>query len=106
MSLQLRFRRLAEADIDASFLYICSDNSDAAFRFLDAIQRTADILCEIPDMGIIWEFADSRIPTTRVCPVRGFRNYLVFYQTVGDAIDIVRVLHGSRDIEAVFSSEP
>ena len=29
-------------------------------------------------------------------------NYVIFYRQVSTGIDIVRVLHGARDIEALF----
>ncbi|MGH9942446.1 MAG: type II toxin-antitoxin system RelE/ParE family toxin [Pyrinomonadaceae bacterium] len=30
------------------------------------------------------------------------KNYLIFYQPFEDRIDILRVLHGARDIESIF----
>jgi toxin ParE1/3/4 len=36
--------------------------------------------------------------------VRGFRKYLVFYIPRSDGIEVVRVLHGARDLEALFRS--
>jgi len=34
-----------------------------------------------------------------------FGRYVVFYAPLDDGIDIVRVLHGSRDIDAIFNPE-
>ena len=34
-----------------------------------------------------------------------FGRYVVFYMPMDDGIDVVRVLHGARDIDAVFSPE-
>jgi len=39
---------------------------------------------------------------SRVFPVRGFGKHLVFYRPVEDGIEILRVIHGARDIEALF----
>ncbi len=36
--------------------------------------------------------------------VAGFRKYLIFYRVSGDAVSIVRVLHGARDITAKLLS--
>ena len=36
--------------------------------------------------------------------VAGFRKYLIFYRVSGDAVSIVRVLHGARDITAKLFS--
>jgi toxin ParE1/3/4 len=32
--------------------------------------------------------------------------YVVFYRLTSDAVQIVRVLHGSRDIDPIFSTDP
>jgi toxin ParE1/3/4 len=32
-------------------------------------------------------------------------NYLIFYFPLEDGIDIVRVLHGSRDVDAIFHQD-
>ena len=34
-----------------------------------------------------------------------FGRYVVFYVPLHDGIDVVRVLHGARDIDAVFNPE-
>lgn len=31
-------------------------------------------------------------------PVTGFENYLVYYRPLRDGIEIIRILHGARDI--------
>jgi plasmid stabilization system protein ParE len=36
-------------------------------------------------------------------PVPGFDNFLVFYQVTPRTVDVVRVLHGARDIRKVLS---
>ena len=34
--------------------------------------------------------------------IRGFQNYIVFYRPLEDGVDVVRVIHGARDIQAIF----
>jgi toxin ParE1/3/4 len=41
----------------------------------------------------------------RAFPVAGFKSILVFYRTREDVLEIVRVLHGARDLEALFRKE-
>jgi plasmid stabilization system protein ParE len=31
--------------------------------------------------------------------------YVVFYRGTGSSVDIVRVLHGRRDLDAIFAAE-
>jgi len=33
-----------------------------------------------------------------------FRNYLIFYRELADGVEIVRVLHGARDIKRILES--
>ena len=35
-----------------------------------------------------------------------FGRYVIFYTPVHDGIDVVRVLHSARDIDAAFGEEP
>jgi hypothetical protein len=34
-----------------------------------------------------------------------FGRYVIFYEPIEDGIDVVRVLHGARDIDAVFGED-
>ncbi len=34
-----------------------------------------------------------------------FGRYVIFYAPIEDGIDVVRVLHGARDIDAVFGED-
>jgi plasmid stabilization system protein ParE len=34
----------------------------------------------------------------------GFENHLVFYRPFKDSIEVIRVIHGARDIEKLFES--
>lgn len=43
---------------------------------------------------------DHLLINLRSFPVKGF---FIFYQPFEDRIDILRVLHGSRDVEAIFA---
>jgi toxin ParE1/3/4 len=38
-------------------------------------------------------------PLLRSFPVK---NYLIFYRPIDEGIEIVRILHGSQDIETLF----
>lgn len=36
--------------------------------------------------------------------VTGFPKHLVFYQSRGDEIVVLRIVHGARDLESLFSA--
>ena len=83
--------------------HISHDNLDAALRFLDAAERTFQFLAANREVGQLCQFTHPDSAGLRAWPVDGFRNHLVFYRATMDGVDIVRVLHGARDIEALFS---
>jgi len=41
-----------------------------------------------------------------VWPIKGFKNYLIFYRPIEQGVEIVRVLHGARDMPSVFKDDP
>ncbi|MEQ1706587.1 MAG: type II toxin-antitoxin system RelE/ParE family toxin [Rickettsiales bacterium] len=86
----------AEQDLDEIWWYIAQDNPKNADRFLDSIQETCVVVSEYPNMG---EARDELFKRLRSFPVG---NYLVFYISQKDKLNIVRVLHGSRDLKHVF----
>jgi toxin ParE1/3/4 len=53
-------------------------------------------------MGRRYGFTDPEFESVRVWHVRGFRNYLIFYRPIDNGVEVVRVLHGARDIEKEF----
>ena len=69
---------------------------DAANRFLAKIDEQCHTLAQFPKMGIN---GDEPMPALRSFPVG---NYLIFYQPIDDGIDVVRVLSGMRDMDALF----
>jgi|SRR5215475_15199357 len=89
----------ARADLDAIWLYVAERGSiETADRLIDAIIERFPLLASTPGMGLAREeFA----PGLRSFPVS---DYLIFYRRARGRIDIVRVLHGSRDLPRFFQS--
>jgi toxin ParE1/3/4 len=85
--------------------YIGRDSPGAAERFLDAAKATFKRLEEMPGMGHLFESSEARLTGVRVCPVKWFPNHLIFYRPVQAGIEVLHVLHGSRDIDAILGHE-
>ena len=62
-----------------------------------------DLLARMPDLGRVR--ADLGAPETRSWRVAGFRNYLIFYESLPDRIRLLRVLHGSRDLRRNWAND-
>jgi toxin ParE1/3/4 len=95
----------ARDDLDAIHAYICRDNPDVADRVLEAALRTFARLAKAPGMGRTRVFKHSELSNLRSFRVEGFPAYLIFYRPVEDGVGIVRVLHGARDLDALFSAD-
>jgi toxin ParE1/3/4 len=93
-----RYRLTGQADADLTdvWLYIAADNAEAADRFLHRLLEKCQMLADHPGIG---QARDELGPSLRSLPVG---NYLVFYRAIDDGVEIVRVLSGFRDLEALF----
>lgn len=105
MSLSVRLRAAAEQDVAALAEHIQRDSLNAALRFLDAVDATFSLLSNSPEIGGLCRFRKSHYNDLRVWPISGFRNHLVFYRIYGEEIEVIRVLHGARDLKLVFGDE-
>lgn len=92
-------RPLAEADILEIWEYIADDSLAAADRWVHRLDGQFRLLAAQPVMG---RAREELAPGVRSFP---FGRYVVYYVPLDDGIDVVRVLHGARDIDAVFSPE-
>ena len=92
----------AELDLRDCALYIGQDNAQAAIRFLDAADETFKRLADFPGSGAPYEAISQAFHGMRRSHVSGFEKYLIFYVQVPEGIKVVRVIHGSRDIERIF----
>jgi toxin ParE1/3/4 len=90
-------RPLAETDILEIWDYIADDSLAAADRWVDQLGEQFRVLATQPMMG---RARDELVPGVRSFP---FGHYVVFYMPLDDGIDVVRVLHGARDIDAAFN---
>ncbi len=85
-------------DLDELAAWIQRDSPKAALRFLDQAEATFQSLAEMPGMGSPYQVRNHRLQGLRCFAVRGFPNHLIFFLPISGGIDVVRVLHGARDI--------
>ena len=84
-------------DLEEIEEYISRDNHDAAGRLIQRIEEICNLLAQHPEAG---DDRSELSPKLRGFPIG---NYLVFYIPTRDGIEVVRVLHGSRDIPNIFA---
>lgn len=76
---------------------------ETAEHFLNQLMSSFQVLANMPKIGALCGF---RKPSTRLLrrwQVKGFENWLIFYKVTRYGVDIVHVIHGARDIEALLN---
>ena len=89
-------------DLEELIDYLRDRSDEVAKRFVDATEGTFRFLAANREVGQLCHFGDPRLAGMRVWRVEGFRNHLVYFRPIADGVEILRVLHGARDIEALF----
>lgn len=87
---------LAQEDLSDIWGYAAETSVERADRLLDLINEKCQMLAEYPEMG--------RARHELLVNLRSFtvKNYVIFYQPITDGIEVLRVLHGARDVDSVF----
>lgn len=104
MKYQLRVRPAADSDVDAAADYIAQHSLGAALKFYDAVDLTYRQLRDHPKRWRLYEIGHPRLTDLRKRSVETFRSYLVFYRIDGAVVEIIRVLHGARDLPSILDN--
>ena len=99
MKRRIQKHRKAKRDVLRVFFDIGQHDLDAAERFLNAFNSNLRRLADMHGIGAMREFADPKLARLRSLPVTGFTNYLIFYRYDDRDVQILRVIHGARDLE-------
>lgn len=83
-------------DLEEIWEYIAEDSELDADRFTDQIVEKC---CEIVELEGVGHRRDDLIPGMFSL---AFRKYVIFFQRNRNEVEIVRVLHGARDIRTLF----
>src|SRR6476469_7107440 len=92
------FSDAAVQDLNEICDYLAREDVRVASRFFDAVRKKCKLVADFPGMGKRYEQLAPQL--------RGFtiEKYLVFYYVRENGVDIVRVVSGRRDLDALFTS--
>lgn len=76
-----------------------------ADRFFVQAEATFARLARMPGLGTRYEPDEPLHADLRYFPIARFRKYLFFYRPVPGGIEVLRVLHGARDIAGILAEE-
>lgn len=92
-------RPLAATDILDIWNYIADDSVEQADRWVDRLDEMLALIATQPLMGRARVELDAEVRSL------SFGRYVIFYVPINDGIDVLRVLHSARDIDAMFSDQ-
>jgi toxin ParE1/3/4 len=100
-------RETAKRDLIEQWLWYAENASiDVADRFLRAAEKNLKQLANMPESGAPVLVRNPTLRGIRRFPVSdGFEKILLFYFPPQHGIDLVRVIHGSRDLERLFAEK-
>jgi toxin ParE1/3/4 len=90
----------AKSDLAEIWDYIADDSESQADNFIDTVDLKLLLLAEQPNMG---RAREELAKNMRSFPIG---RYVIFYLVIPNGIQIVRVLHGARDLTTVNFASP
>jgi plasmid stabilization system protein ParE len=91
----------ALSDLFEVWNFISQDNLEAADRVEEAIFRACDLLADSPFIGRVRK--DLTPLPVRFWVVHPYSKYLVVYDPEPKPIQIIRILHGARDLPSALT---
>jgi plasmid stabilization system protein ParE len=101
------YRQAASNDIVRQFRYylLSADAPEIAIRFREAVKRTIQSLSQNAYVGPRYSSSNPRVQNLRSWPVAGFEAIRIYYALEADALHIIRILHGKRDVRQILENE-
>ena len=106
MSARYVVRPKADQDLDDQAYYLATQaNPEVGHKFLLAAHETFSLLATQPEMGWNCRLKDPGAASFRVFRVAGFERVLVLCRPRPDGVEILRVVHGSRNLQGFLRRE-
>jgi toxin ParE1/3/4 len=96
---EVRHSPQSEADLEAILEYLHQHQPAAAERYATAFSEKGQALARFPEMGRLRPEIAPNLRSTLVHP------YVLFYRVEGETVQIVRILHGKRDLRRIVQEE-
>ena len=100
-----RLRLQAERDLTDLVGYFADVHVELADAFIDAVRERLDRLVRNPLIGTPVAVESALLTSLRRIRVsRRFKQYLIFYVPDERGVDVLRVLHGARDLPWLYEN--
>lgn len=103
---RLLLRSAARDDILNYFEFLSNRGAArAAELFLPAVENALVRISEMPGVGSPRELENPQLIGLRSHPVPGFEVLRFYYLDSEDAVRVIRLLHGNRDVRSLLEAE-
>jgi plasmid stabilization system protein ParE len=102
MSRRVILRPDVPADLHNIVLYLEKTSITVADRFVTSVFAAFESVAESPGHGSPKHFPNPGLAGVRSWPVSGFPNHLIYYQTHAEAVIILGVMHGARNVPRIL----
>jgi toxin ParE1/3/4 len=106
----MKRRYFLAADADEDFTQCCLDlaaraGEEVAERFFEAVRESCERIAAMPEIGRSQETYSPKLVGMRRWHVKGFDKFLIFYRILPDEIEILRIVHGARDLPTLLADD-
>jgi plasmid stabilization system protein ParE len=93
--------------VEQADYYLEAANLDLASRWEAAVDQTIRSLLDFPERGALCRYRSPALAGIRWIFVQDFPRHMVFYRYVSQeqAVLIVQILHGTRNLETILDKE-
>ena len=103
-TVRITLTEIAAADVlEQAEWYEAQSDPKLAMRWEGAVTSTILRISRRPSAGAPCSFESAELQGTRRVAVTGFPKHLVFYQSRGNEVVVLRIVHGARDLESLLS---
>lgn len=100
----LVFSDAAIADIlEQADWYAAQSGRRLAQRWEKAVRSAVSLAVSRPAAGALCRFRHPSLQDIRRTSISGFPKHLLFYRFDDEEVFVLRVVHGARDLESLFS---
>jgi toxin ParE1/3/4 len=99
--LRLVLRAAVPQDLINIHAFLADRSPEQAERFLLSVRATMEQLTEFPGLGGLRPFR-GKLRGVRSWAVAGFPNHLIFYRPTQEAVIVLGVIHGARNVQRLL----
>ncbi|MFN0169180.1 MAG: type II toxin-antitoxin system RelE/ParE family toxin [Bryobacteraceae bacterium] len=104
--MKVTYREAARDDVTRQYrYYLVLGLPEVAARFREAVRKTAKAIGEQPRAAPTCRLRNAELRNLRSWPVAGFESIRFYFLVDDEAIRVIRILHGKRDVRRILEQE-